>query len=61
MSAGPAVDVEAGTLAGAGRFHALAAGHRIVPVWRELVADTVTPVSVYRQMVGEADTGFLLE
>ena len=43
-------------------FHALAAKHRIVPVWRELVADTLTPVGAFLQVVGTGDTvGFLLE
>ena len=43
-------------------FRSLAARHRIVPVWRELVADTLTPVAAFLQIV-EADhrTGFLLE
>ena len=36
--------------------------HRIVPVWRELVADTVTPVAAFLQIVGaDGRTGFLLE
>jgi anthranilate synthase component 1 len=40
----------------------LASKHRVVPVWRELVADTVTPVAAFLQIVDEADrTGFLLE
>ena len=40
----------------------LAAKHRIVPVWRELVADTITPVAAFLQIVGTGDrTGFLLE
>ena len=44
------------------RFTALAAGHRIVPVWRELVADTLTPVGVFLALVGpDEDHGFLLE
>ena len=30
-------------------FGALAAKHRIVPVWRELVADTITPVAAFLQ------------
>jgi anthranilate synthase component 1 len=34
--------------------------HRIVPVWRELVADTVTPVGAFLHVVGE-QPGFLLE
>ncbi len=43
-------------------FVALASKHRIVPVWRELVADTITPVAVFLQIVGSGDTtGFLLE
>jgi anthranilate synthase component 1 len=41
-------------------FHVLAAKHRIVPVWRELVADTLTPVGAFLRIVGE-DPGFLLE
>ena len=33
-----------------------------MPVWRELVADTVTPVGAFLQLVGTGDTtGFLLE
>jgi anthranilate synthase component 1 len=40
----------------------MAAAHRIVPVWRELVADTLTPVGAFLQLVGTGDTvGFLLE
>ena len=43
-------------------FRRLARAHRIVPVWRELVADTVTPVAAFLQIVGTGDrTGFLLE
>ncbi len=43
-------------------FRGLARAHRIVPVWRELVADTVTPVGAFLSMVGPEDTtGFLLE
>ena len=43
-------------------FRALAARHRIVPVWRELIADTITPVGAFLQIVGTGDTtGFLLE
>ena len=34
--------------------------HRIVPVWRSLLADQVTPVAVFARCVGERD-GFLLE
>jgi anthranilate synthase component 1 len=42
-------------------FRSLAAKHRIVPVWRQLVADTVTPVGAFLQIVGADRTGFLLE
>lgn len=41
-------------------FSALAADHRIIPVWRSLLADQVTPVSIFARCVG-ADDGFLLE
>jgi len=41
-------------------FGELCAHHRIVPVWREIVADTLTPVSAFLLAVGER-TGFLLE
>jgi len=41
-------------------FCELAAGHRIVPVWRSLLADQVTPVAIFARCVGE-DDGFLLE
>jgi anthranilate synthase component 1 len=42
-------------------FRSLASKHRIVPVWRELVADTLTPVAAFIQMVGPDRQGFLLE
>jgi anthranilate synthase component 1 len=42
------------------RFCELAAAHGIVPVWTEVVADTLTPVAVYANLVGD-DRGFLLE
>ena len=35
-------------------FRTLARAHRIVPVWRELVADTVTPVAAFLQSSGPA-------
>ncbi|HEX3840416.1 MAG TPA: chorismate-binding protein [Acidimicrobiales bacterium] len=47
---------------GEGGFRILAAKHRIVPVWRELIADTITPVGVFLQIVGPGErVGFLLE
>src|SRR5271169_3431260 len=41
-------------------FCTLVRRHRIVPVWRDMVADTVTPVGAYLRVVGE-QPGFLLE
>ncbi len=41
-------------------FAELCRHHRIVPVWRELVADTLTPVSAFMLVVGDR-VGFLLE
>jgi len=41
-------------------FCRLALEHSVVPVWRELVADTLTPVGAFRAMVGDGP-GFLLE
>ena len=41
-------------------FAALAKEHAIVPVWCEVVADTLTPVACFANVVGEGD-GFLLE
>lgn len=40
---------------------ALAAGHRVVPVLRELFADGETPVGVYRKLAKGAPGSFLLE
>ncbi|MHB8330260.1 MAG: anthranilate synthase component I [Acidimicrobiales bacterium] len=45
---------------GAATFAELARAHRIVPVWREMVADTVTPVGAFLRVVGDGP-GFLLE
>jgi anthranilate synthase component 1 len=41
-------------------FATLARRHRIVPVWSEVVADTLTPVAAFLNAVGERP-GFLLE
>ena len=41
-------------------FHALAAGHTVVPVWREVLGDLATPVSGFLRLVGD-EPGFLLE
>ncbi len=45
-------------------FRALAAGHTVVPVWRELVSDLETPVAAYLKLAGDgpdAAPSFLLE
>ena len=42
------------------QFHALAARHTVVPVWREVLADQITPVAGFARLVGDAP-GFLLE
>ncbi len=42
-------------------FTALAAGHTVVPVYRELTGDTLTPVSAFRRIVGDHDWAFLFE
>ncbi len=41
-------------------FRTLAAGHTVVPVWAEVLADLTTPVAAFARVVGDAD-GFLLE
>ena len=41
-------------------FVDLAGSYTVVPVWRELLADTITPVGAYRNVVGDG-AGFLLE
>jgi anthranilate synthase component I len=42
------------------RFVEAARHHAVVPVWRELLADMLTPVGAFARAVGE-DPGFLLE
>jgi len=42
------------------RFKALAADHSLVPVYRELLSDTLTPVSAFMKLDRSSD-GFLLE
>jgi len=42
-------------------FHALAAGYTVVPVWRELVADLITPVAAFARLCRDDEPGFLLE
>jgi anthranilate synthase component I len=42
------------------QFLALAADHGVVPVWREVLADLETPLSVYAKLAGDGPS-FLLE
>ena len=41
-------------------FRALARTHRVVPVWRELLADLITPVAAFARICGD-EPGFLFE
>ena len=41
-------------------FRTLARAHRVVPLWRELLADFTTPVAAFARLVGDGP-GFLLE
>jgi anthranilate synthase component 1 len=41
-------------------FRTLARSHRVVPLWRELLADFTTPVAAFARLVGDGP-GFLLE
>ena len=42
-------------------FHALAAEYSVVPVWRELLADLITPVAAFARLCPGDEPGFLLE
>lgn len=42
-------------------FRSLAAGHTVVPVWRELLADLITPVAAFARLTEGDEPGFLLE
>jgi anthranilate synthase component 1 len=42
-------------------FARLAVGHTVVPVYRELTGDTLTPVSAFRRIAGDARWAFLFE
>ncbi len=44
-----------------GTFRDLARTHTVVPVWRELLADQVTPVSAFTRLCPDDEPGFLLE
>ncbi len=43
-----------------GEFKRLARGYTVLPVWRELVADLITPVAAFSRLVGD-EPGFVLE
>ncbi len=43
------------------QFHAWAGDHTVVPVWRELLADLITPVAAFARLCGDDAPGFLLE
>ncbi len=45
---------------GLDEFRSLARAYRVVPVWREVLADLTTPVAAFARLVGRED-GFLLE
>ena len=42
-------------------FHSLAASYSVVPVWRELLADLITPVAAFARLCRDGEPGFLLE
>jgi anthranilate synthase component 1 len=42
-------------------FRALAGIHTVVPVWRELLADLVTPVAAFARLTRGGEPGFVLE
>jgi len=50
-----------GTAPGRAEFRELAAGRRVIPVVRRLLADDETPLGVYRKLAGDRAGTFLLE
>ena len=42
-------------------FRALARRYTVIPVWRELLADFVTPVGAFARLCAGDEAGFLLE
>jgi len=42
-------------------FRVLAQEHTVVPVWRELLADLITPVAAFARLTRDNEPGFLLE
>lgn len=42
-------------------FHALARDYTVVPVWREILADLITPVAAFTRLTRDGEPGFLFE
>jgi anthranilate synthase component 1 len=42
-------------------FHELAASYSVVPLWRDLLADLITPVAAFARLCGDDQAGFLFE
>ncbi|WP_334144145.1 anthranilate synthase component I [Rhabdothermincola sp.] len=42
-------------------FHALARDYTVVPVWREVLADLITPVAAFARLTRDGEPGFLFE
>jgi anthranilate synthase component 1 len=42
-------------------FHELAGKFSVVPIWRELLADLITPVAAFARLCRDGEPGFLLE
>jgi len=42
-------------------FRDLARNHTVVPVWRELLADLITPVAAFARLTRDGEPGFLFE
>ena len=42
-------------------FRALAREHTVIPIWRELLADLVTPVAAFARLTRDGEPGFVLE
>ncbi|WP_329424249.1 chorismate-binding protein [Streptosporangium sp. NBC_01495] len=49
------------TVPGCAEAGALAGDYAVIPVYREFLADALTPITVFDRLCGPDDTGFLLE
>ena len=54
-------EVPAGIRPSRAEFKELARTHTVVPVWRELLADLITPVAAFARLTRSGEPGFLLE